>query len=78
MEIKKVLILGYGYLGLHFKNYLNEQSPDIEIVATNRSKGGLIFDIGVDETWRQIPEVDACLWTFPAAPYDKVTHFMLL
>jgi nucleoside-diphosphate-sugar epimerase len=72
--MKSLLILGYGYLGFHFEKYLKAQNLSTDIFRTKRTQD-IIFDIQEKETWKNIPDVENTLWTFPAKPIELISEF---
>ncbi len=72
--MRSLLILGYGYLGFHFQKYLKDQNLSPEIFKTRRDKD-ILFSIEDKDTWKNIPEVENTLWTFPAKPMELVSEF---
>ena len=75
--MKKILILGYGYVARHLKDYLKIQEPDSEVITTSRTdKQHCIFNLEDSKTWNHLPNVDETFWTFPATSLELTKLFL--
>jgi hypothetical protein len=74
--MKRILILGSGYVGNAFATLCRSKSPEAEVVETSR-KRQIFFDLGEISSWSNLPsKVDVTLWTFPAKPIADVKKFL--
>lgn len=78
-----IVILGSGYTGRYLASALSKGSR--RYFASSREPANHLphvpqtqriqFDLGQQETWKNIPEEADLLWCFPAAPRDLVRQF---
>lgn len=73
--MSEILILGSGYTGSRLAHRLREQGHNVTETARSRPDQ-LRFDMGLRETWKNIPKVDETYWLFPAKPPDLVKEFL--
>lgn len=69
------LILGRGYVG----SALTARIPHAEFTHSTqlqaKATGSIYFSLEDRSSWRNLPPVDDIIWTFPAAPLDRVREF---
>lgn len=78
-----IVILGSGYTGRYLASALSKGSR--RYFASSREPANQLphvpqaqriqFDLGHQETWKNIPQEADLLWCFPAAPRDLVRQF---
>jgi hypothetical protein len=76
-------LLGTGYTGRflfqlatrHYSVFASSRTPTRNL-STIPHTNQIEFDLGRDETWKNIPREAYIIWCFPAVPLEKVRAFM--
>lgn len=78
--MKKLIILGCGFVGKHLSDFLKE---DFEIYTTSRNPQNnlnnlpnpILFNLNDKETYTNLPKNSLIIWNFPAEPLENVKEF---